>query len=102
MLMRVAGCPSDPSGGASEPITSGKREAKPTVESQEARAARKAVKECQKTLWRLQLSASSGCVLYCLRLRSGVCVFIALRFKLCLRFERLRFNCVCVCGLISF
>ena len=45
----------DPSGGASEPITSGKREAKPTVESQEARAARKTVKECEKTLWRLQL-----------------------------------------------
>ena len=44
-----------PSGGASEPITSGKREAKPTVESQEARAARKTVKECEKTLWRLQL-----------------------------------------------
>ena len=45
----------DPSGGASEPITSGKREAKPTVESQEARAARKRVKECETTLWRLQL-----------------------------------------------
>ena len=70
----------DPSDGASEPITSGKREAKPTVESQEARAARKAVKECQKTLWRLQLSASGGCVLYRLRLRSGVCVFICVAF----------------------
>ena len=45
----------DPSGGASEPITSGKREAKPTVESQEARAARKTVKECEKTVWRLRL-----------------------------------------------
>ena len=45
----------DPSGGASEPITRGKREAKPTVESQEARAARKTVKECEKTLWRLRL-----------------------------------------------
>ena len=45
----------DPSGGASEPITSGKREAKPTVESQEARAARKTLKECEKTMWRLQL-----------------------------------------------
>ena len=45
----------DPSGGASEPIAIGKREAKPTVESQEARAARNTVKECEKTLWRLQL-----------------------------------------------
>ena len=45
----------DPSGDASDPITSGKREAKPTVESQEARAARKTVKECEKTLWRLRL-----------------------------------------------
>ena len=38
----------DPSGGASEPITSGKREAKPTVESQEARAAHKTLKACEK------------------------------------------------------
>ena len=52
---KVHGPRTDPSGGASEPITSGKREAKPTVESQEARAARKTVKECEKTLWRLQL-----------------------------------------------
>ena len=45
----------DPSGGASEPITSGKRQAKPTEESQEARAARKRVTQCEKTLWRLRL-----------------------------------------------
>ena len=52
---KARGPGTDPSGGASEPTTSGKREAKPTVESQEARAARKTVKECEKTLWRLQL-----------------------------------------------
>ena len=45
----------DPSGGASEPTTSGKREARPTEESRSARAARKTLKECQNTLWRLQL-----------------------------------------------
>ena len=52
---KARGPGTDPSGGASEPITSGKRVAKPTVESKEARGARKAVKECEKTLWRLQL-----------------------------------------------
>ena len=52
---KARGPGTDPSGGASEPITSGKREAKPTVESQEARAARKTLKESQNTLWRLQL-----------------------------------------------
>ena len=39
----------DPSGGASEPTTSGKRQA------QEARAARKTLKEGEKALWRLRL-----------------------------------------------
>ena len=52
---KAHGPTTDPSGGASEPTTSGKRQAKPTAESQEARAARKTLKEGDKTLWRLRL-----------------------------------------------
>ena len=52
---KARGPGTDPSGGASEPTTSRKREARPTEESRSARAARKTLKECQKTLWRLQL-----------------------------------------------
>ena len=52
---KAHGTTTDPSGGASEPTTSGKRQAKPTAESQEARAARKTLKEGDKTLWRLRL-----------------------------------------------
>ena len=52
---KARGPGTDPSGGASEPTTSGKHEARPTEESRSARAARKTLKECQKTLWRLQL-----------------------------------------------
>ena len=52
---KAHGTTTDPSGGASEPTTSGKRQAKPTPESREARAARKMLKEGEKTLWRLQL-----------------------------------------------
>ena len=45
----------DPSGGASEPIAGGKREAKPTAESKDARAARARVRACENTLRRLRL-----------------------------------------------
>ena len=47
---KARGPGTDPSGGASEPTTSGKHEARPTEESRSARAARKTLKECQKTL----------------------------------------------------
>ena len=52
---KARGPGTDPSGGASEPTTSGKHETRPTEESRSARAARKTLKECQNTLWRLQL-----------------------------------------------
>ena len=52
---KARGPGTDPSGGAPEPTTSRKREARPTEESRSARAARKTLKECQNTLWRLQL-----------------------------------------------
>ena len=52
---KARGPGTDPSGGASEPTTSGKHEARPTEESRSARAARKTLKECQNTMWRLQL-----------------------------------------------
>ena len=52
---KARGPGTDPSGGASEPTTSRKREARPTEEARSARAARQTLKQCQNTLWRLQL-----------------------------------------------
>ena len=45
----------DPGQDLLSPSQGGKREAKPTAESKDARAARVRVKACEKALWRLRL-----------------------------------------------
>ena len=68
------GARADASGGASQPIPSGKRQAGPTKESQEACAAREMLNNCRKTLWRLRLGRVEGqyACHVCRRVRPGM------------------------------